>query len=83
MRRRHGLPVTQGQDSSDGTPAHGFGQLLRRSLGLLEMQGHGAVRPGIVKLVAAVAADDNFQSQEPGRLNEAAGLVAQLAGQQQ
>ena len=47
------------------------------------MQRDRAVGPRIVELMAAVAADHDFDAQPPRGFSEAARLVAQLAGQEQ
>ena len=52
-------------------------------LGLLEMQCQGAVGPRVVELVAAVAAEEDFDAEPLRRLGEAPGLIAELAREDQ
>ena len=47
---------------------------------MLKLQRDGGVGPGVIELVAAIAADNGLNAQSVRGLGEGARLVAQLAG---
>ncbi len=58
---------------------NGFGKPLGRFWGLLEVKRDGPIGPGIVELMAAIAANDYTRAQSPRRFRKTSRLVPQLA----
>ena len=68
VRGRSRLTIAESEDAARRGAAHAVDQLLRRHFRLIEMQRDGAVRPGIIELMAAVAADESPRRPAAGPL---------------